>query len=210
MVVSNQIEVRRLERVQEIVLGLVTVHLREDERDLRFRRQGLDGLERLVRDPDGAAVRVVGGEVKGVLQIEEHKDATRGGEGLAERLDLTRIRLDAFAKRNRIRFFVRIEKSQAVDFAGIVENLKAPRPLAVLLDPPGHLADIRGLPRKSVPVEVLGGDGREVVGPPVDGTQIPTLATVLRECLHERHCERGLAGALDSQEQCLCHADTRP
>ena len=84
MVVANQIKVRRFERVQEIVFGLVAVHLREDERDLRFRRQGLDGLERLVRDPDGAAVRVVGGKVKGVLQIEEHKDATRGGEGLSE------------------------------------------------------------------------------------------------------------------------------
>ena len=205
MVVADEIKLGGRERVEKIVFGLVAVHLREDERHARLRGKRLQAFEAFVRHPHRAAVRIVAAQVERVLQVEKHVEALGPFDRAVEHAELLRVRRHARAKRLGVGFVFGVEKREAVDFAGIVENAHAAHVGAVARDHPRHLARGGGLRRKPVYREIVGGHRREVVRATSLGTKVPSFVGMARERLRQRHRERGLAGALDSQKNDVAH-----
>ena len=104
-----------------------------------------------------------------------------------------------------VRFVLGVEKRKAVDLAGVVENANAAHVLAVARDRPGHLSRAGRLRGESVDGKIIRGDRREVVRAASLGTKISPFVRMARKRLCERHRERCLAGALDSQEYDFAH-----
>ena len=205
MVVADEIEFGGRERVEEIVFGLIAIHLREDERHARFRRKRLEALEAFVRHPHRAAVRVIAAQVERVLQIEKYVEALGLLDRAVEHVELLRVRRGTRAECLGVSFVLGVEKCEAVDLAGVVENADAAHVRAVARDRPGHLARGGRLRGKAVDGEVVRRDRGEVVRAASLRAQVPTFVGMARERLRERHRQRGLAGALDSQEYDFAH-----
>ena len=111
----------------------------------------------------------------------------------------------ARAERVGVGFVLGGEKREAIDFAGVVENLDVALVDVVARNLPRHLACGGGLRGKAVGREIARRDRREVVRAASFRTKVPPFVRMARERLRERHRKRGLAGAFDSQKNDFAH-----
>ena len=188
----------------------VAVDLGKEEGDARMGGEAVEVVEARVGGPDGIEVGRGVGDVGGVGEIEEDEDLVGAHQMPEECLDFLFVGSDALGERGGVGVVGGFEEGQAVDFAGIVEDVERTLVFVAKEDAPGKLSERSGLVRKRLPGDGIGNLRKKAKGAPRLGPKPSTFGLMRAEGIDERHRQHGFAGTLHAKKRYVTHRTPHP